>query len=422
MSSYMELFRHFEKTRDLVRDLLICGFKRRGEFVRRSARTYDDERRRVESWLDGYVRHDDSVKGRQIAISVDCGRITEDPLYKAYGAKSFTDNDIRLHFLLLDLLADGEAQTLRELTEAMAVRYGFVFDEQTVRGKLREYVREGLILTEKRGRTAYFRLTPHDADDLLAACPGLDEALRSFSGSTPFGVVGDSILKSVGLRNDIFLRKHRYIVHTLEDIILPDILRAIEEGRTLLLCNAPQRVGHEAAEREETVVPMQILVSSQTGRRYLAAYVPKYRRFNSYRLDYLRAVTVGGTVEDAAALRETYRRVIGRVYGVSFGSREDTGAVEPIRITFRFDEEAEAFVVERLARERRGGVLTHPAKDTYVLTLDVDDPLEVLPWLRSFTGRIARVEGGCALFRKRFYEDARRMQVLYGGDGRADIQ
>lgn len=64
MSSFSELIKNFEKTRDYVRDFFIYGFKVRGDFYRKSARTYDDEKRRVESWLGEFLRYDDSVRGR----------------------------------------------------------------------------------------------------------------------------------------------------------------------------------------------------------------------------------------------------------------------------------------------------------------------------------------------------------------------
>ena len=71
MSRFSELIKNFDKTRDYVRDFFIYGFKMRNDFERKSSRTYDDEKRRVESWLGNYVRYDDSQRGRQMSITVD---------------------------------------------------------------------------------------------------------------------------------------------------------------------------------------------------------------------------------------------------------------------------------------------------------------------------------------------------------------
>ena len=109
MAGFSELIKNFDRTRDYVREFFIYGFKVRGDFDRKSARSYDDEKRRVESWLGEYLRYDTTSRGKQVAITLNSSRISENPLYRALESRSFTDNDIRLHFLLLDLLADGTA-------------------------------------------------------------------------------------------------------------------------------------------------------------------------------------------------------------------------------------------------------------------------------------------------------------------------
>ena len=58
MSEFQELIKRFDKCRDYVRDFFVYGFKSRNDFSLKSARTYDDERRRIESWLSDYVRQD----------------------------------------------------------------------------------------------------------------------------------------------------------------------------------------------------------------------------------------------------------------------------------------------------------------------------------------------------------------------------
>ena len=56
MSDFQELIKSFPKTREYVRDFFVYGFKTRQEFTEKSPRTYDNERRRLESWLAPYVQ------------------------------------------------------------------------------------------------------------------------------------------------------------------------------------------------------------------------------------------------------------------------------------------------------------------------------------------------------------------------------
>ncbi len=51
MSSYSELIKDFERIRAYMRDFYVYGMKSRNEYTKKSARSYDDERRRLESWL-----------------------------------------------------------------------------------------------------------------------------------------------------------------------------------------------------------------------------------------------------------------------------------------------------------------------------------------------------------------------------------
>ena len=54
--AYSELIKNFERIRDYMREFYVYGFKSRDEFTQKSARSYDDERRRVESSLGDYMR------------------------------------------------------------------------------------------------------------------------------------------------------------------------------------------------------------------------------------------------------------------------------------------------------------------------------------------------------------------------------
>lgn len=54
--AYSELIKNFERIRDYMREFYVYGFKSRDEFTQKSARSYDDERRRVESWLGDYMQ------------------------------------------------------------------------------------------------------------------------------------------------------------------------------------------------------------------------------------------------------------------------------------------------------------------------------------------------------------------------------
>ncbi len=49
--AFNELIKSFDNIRQMMRDFYVFGFKSRADFADKSARSYDNERRRIESWL-----------------------------------------------------------------------------------------------------------------------------------------------------------------------------------------------------------------------------------------------------------------------------------------------------------------------------------------------------------------------------------
>ena len=104
MSEFQELIKSFGKSRDYVRDFFVYGFKSRQDFTssKKSARTYDDERRRITSWLGEYVEEDTTEsKGsrvKNISLVIDSNLLDENPLFAVWKTKSFTDNDVTYFF------------------------------------------------------------------------------------------------------------------------------------------------------------------------------------------------------------------------------------------------------------------------------------------------------------------------------------
>ncbi|MBR6542047.1 MAG: WYL domain-containing protein, partial [Anaerotignum sp.] len=156
--AYSELIKNFERIRDYMRQFYVYGFKSRTEYDQKSSRSYDNERRRIESWLGDYMSFRQDASGKNIFLSVDSRTISKNPLYNAFRAKSFTAGDITLHFFILDILIDGEKYSTKEIADILSAEYFSHFenaeepDESTVRKKLKEYVSLGILKSEKQGR------------------------------------------------------------------------------------------------------------------------------------------------------------------------------------------------------------------------------------------------------------------------------
>lgn len=408
--AYSELVKRFDRVRDYMRDFLIFGFKTRADFDQKSARTYDNERRRIESWLGDGLRWEYHPGGKAVFLSVDASELPHNPLYRAWQSKSFTDNDITLHFYLLDLLSDGRPRHAEEITDELAERGEQLFELPTVRRKLKEYAELGILGAQKQGRRLYYALSPCSLNALFPDQTGLSEFLHFFGEAAPLSVVGYFLSSRLGGGNPNFRFKHHFIVHTLEDQILLTALEAIRDGLRLELTNVSGRDGRESVCR---VVPVKIMVSVQSGRRYLVARRLDQRRFSTFRLDYIKSLTPLPGQEGDKSYRTLADLRLTHAWGPALPSHERT---RRFSMTVAVDEEHESHIIQRLRREGRGGQVTRLEPGLWRYTNEVYDVGEMMNWVKTFIGRIVALEGDDQRAIDRFYDDVRRMVGMYGGE------
>lgn len=423
MAVFQELIKNFERIRDYMRQFFVYGYKSRGDFGEKSSRTYDNERRRIESWLAGYIQSGHTQREKHVYISVDSRTIPQNPLYGAWKSKSFTDKDILLHFLLPDLLWDQpDGLTAGQLCDRIAAVYGTALDSQTLRLKLKEYEALGIFRSEKRGKSLYYRLLPGPVcppPALPAAVPHpLSErtwsdllcAVTYFQGTAPFGFVGSTILDHEDQEARWFRFKHLFIVHTLEDGVLAHILTAMHEQRKIAFLNKSRRSGSTSEVRG---IPLKIFVSTQTGRRYVCLYLEERRRFSNFRLDSAADVRLLEPCPDYQERQQQLAQNLPRCWGVSFSGSH---RVEEIYLKLYIDEEKEPYILERLRREGRGGELLKIRDHAYLYSGAFFDTNEMLSWVKTFTGRILDIQGTSQPAIGKLVGDLERMYQMYTDD------
>ena len=269
--AYSELIKDFSRIRAYMRDFFVYGFKSRTEYNEKSARSYDNERRRIESWLGDYMEFHRDANGKNVFLSVDSRSIPQNPLFRAFKAKTFTDNDITIFFYLMDILRD-DARTVRGIMECITEKYLSLFeksyeiDESTLRKKLKEYVSMGLISAEKRGREIVYR---RETDSVNIG--ELSEAIAFASEQCPVGVIGSYMAQSA----EELRFKHHYILNTLDSQIMCELLSAMSDGKTVEIRVHSRR---KNIPKTRSVYPVKIYISTQTGRQYLLGFENFYSR------------------------------------------------------------------------------------------------------------------------------------------------
>ena len=161
-----------------------------------------------------------------------------------------------------------------------------------------------------------------------------------------------------------------------------------------------------------TVSPLRILTSTHTGRRYVCVRQERPCRLTSIRLDSVQNVQVLQTDEDWDTHMEDLQAALPYMWGVSFGG---AGKQEPERVSMEIelDEIEEEFILTRLSREGRGGALKRLEPGVYEYSRLCLDSTELLPWVKSFTGRIRSFHCTNAAVEKRFWDDMEMMENYY---------
>jgi len=412
--AYSELIKNFERIRDYMRQFYVYGFKSREEYDARSSRSYDNERRRIESWLGDYMSFHQDASGKNVFLSVDSRRIPSNPLHKAFKAKSFTDKDITLHFYILDILANGAALTSKEIVDRITDDYLshfdtlFSLDESTVRKKLKEYEKLGLLRSEKRGREVFYQRTDDERFDLASWA----DALSFYSEADPMGVIGSYLTDKLPDPSDTFRFKHHYILHALDSNVLYEILQAIDQRRAVELTLKSPR---NARDYQRTICPLKIYISTQSGRQYVLGYHYRGRHMMFYRLDAIRKVSMGNVEKHYDKYMGYQEKFDQNLWGVSTGSEHN---LDHIEMTIHHGP-GEEYILQRLEREKRHGRIEIIDDHTCKFVADVYDAAEMLPWLRTFIGRIVDLQCSSQFVVQTFREDLDRMNAIYGGDDNA---
>lgn len=412
-----ELIKNFIKIREYMREFYVYGFKTRNDFkALKSTRTYDDERKRIENWLGDYVDSNNTKAGKSVFLSIDTRVTSHNPLYKAWKSKSFTSSDIFLHFIILDILQNGEEKSLEEVIESVD-NYIFGINKEkyisdgTIRAKLKEYVEEGILTVRKDGK-AY--LYSRSSDNRV---PNAD-VLNFFSEVAPCGVIGSFLLDQSQAENEHFGFKHHYITDSMDSEILYEILNAMNEKRVKKITSKNRK---EDSPLEKYVVPLRVMISVQTGRQYMVAYCIDTQQIAPFRIDNI--ISVGEKKKKAVKekeivfpqfdeMRAKLDEIQTHMWGINIDNFSDK-ELQHVEFTIHYND-TEQYIPQRLEREKRTGTVEYIDSNTCRYSADVFDANELVPWIRTFICRIKDISFSNKHIEQKFKDDMQKMYEMYG--------
>lgn len=202
---------------------------------------------------------------------------------------------------------------------------------------------------------------------------------------------------------NVFKFRQNHMFNSLDNDIVLVCLQAIH-------CRQYVSITKENGSVHKGLVPVKVVHDSTYGRQYLLHYDHEYQSINSARIDRIKSIEIGKELsEEDRELVNEHKEAGDNSWCTS---KRPDGAQE-ITIVFLFDEEKEDYILQRINREGHGGTLIKESEGKYIYKKVIDDPNEMIPWIRSFGERAKVISSGTALTEKTIAEDWERAAKKY---------
>ena len=286
-----------------------------------------------------------------------------------------------------------------------------VFDESTLRKKLKEYIENGLIVSKKQGkRLVYHRTKEVKLDNVY-------DVIDFYSEVAPCGVIGSFLHDKEEKHDEVFSFKHHYMTSAMDSDVLCSLFLAMQSKSVITVHNLSRK---SKGPRENRVVPLRIRISVQDGKQYLIAYQPDFNSIKSFRIDYLSNVKIEEPTPRFEELRKLLDDMESKMWGVTCrGSLSREERLEHVEFTIQI-EQGEDHIVRRLQREKRIGRVEKIDDFTYRFIADVYETSELVPWIRTFICRITKLNFSNRTTENKFKQDIKQMYKMYGIENGGD--
>lgn len=413
------LIRDYDNIRDILRRMYIYGCFTREDYIGMGygGRKYDNEQRRINAYLPNKFmskRRDGKKVIQYCKYNLDdkIGNY----LAETYRNKSFTLLDVMSYFFVLQILAEGEEYTLPDLLEELPVGSEEVeFTKDNLRVKLDELLEAGLIQAKKEGRNVLYSISNDIWKDMSnEELQDVYIYLEFLRNTSPMDVPYYYLQKKLRLylfserdiemeEIDIFKFRQNHLFNSLDNEVLLVCLQSIHLGLQLNFDKANNK-------SYEGVLPIKVIHDSTYGRQYLIYYNREYEAVNTVRIDQISNISLGSKmIEEELKLVSENKSYDENSWCTSYRSDGE----QEIVVHFRFDEDSESFIKNRISREGHGGTLTKIEKNLFEYRNVVSDPNEMIPWIRSFGERAKVISSGSAFTEKIISEDWERAVSKY---------
>lgn len=400
-SKYKNFIKHYDTIRDILRNFYLYGCYSRGDFDKKkiSGRKYDNERRRIMNYMNRkYVQEHTEGHTKYISLNYDMFRCTENFLSYSFLTRSFNWNDIVLYFFIQQILnEENQSMTIEELMDALIAKLSNESDDfpsfeiSTLRRKVKQMYVENLLELEMDKNRKRYRIS----DDFFSCLTNQEillllEAVTFFSNTATVCVPGVYLAETIknymkyerGIdidSSDTFMYKHTHLQSILDDEITWIIINCISNHRKIRFKYGPKHV-------QKHVIPLKMIRDIQYGRQYLYGVDTTTNQLALFRLDKIHDARQDDKEKPKEYPCKNDQEADFKSWCATL--LDQSRGLITVEVEINIVENTQGYILDRFRREGKWGTITKLEKGRYLYAIEVTDPNEMIPWLRTFAGFI----------------------------------
>lgn len=290
-------------------------------------------------------------------------------------------------------------------------------DYKTLKRKLNNFLNMGLLKRENIKKKTYWHLGSPTMNSILRKGAEVNanfavhfqRVIDFYTRYYVLGTIGSLLMDRLasGKYHSHIRFKHEYYMQSINEFNLLDLLIAIEKE---IVCLIKYKHGITDIEKEFIVYPLEIRISSTTGREFLMYYNPFKHAYGRLRLEFIESISYANKDEflktcnfDAICFDKEVDNSLNALlhsWGVSIAdnpySAKEKATLKRIKMRISYNPYTEKYILDRIRREKRIGyyrVINENSKVFIDFEVNVLDEIELRPWVRSFYNRIVNIEG-----------------------------
>lgn len=392
----------YSTIREALRQIFIYGCYDRkigSSDLNISARKYDNELKRLRCFWSDKVHSKAKAKSCLNRFLFDGYIDDENYLWRSYCTKAFSPQVLNLNIFFLSILREESFKTIYEIYDEIADTCfpdkdaDLITNYQMLQRRLDDMTIMGLVERKNRkdGEQIQYRLTKDFLSELTSEeLERLYRVIGLCRDVVPLSSLGYNVQRLIGGEiescrgdklplNNFFKVEDIFFQSVLNDEIVYQIMIAIEEERFISIDFFDNEIGFSQ------VIPLKIICDKLYGRQYLFGLTQNTAFIR--RIDRIKSVNFKKKKFSSENFIG-YENILKQVWCASL--RNNNVPLKKVEIDFRITKKSEWHIFERLKAEKRSGVIEKISEQHIVFHVEVLDPYELIPWIRSF-GRYAQV-------------------------------